>query len=312
MFAVAIAATFIALAAGTDAVPIRNQLHMSVIQRPRSATKGGGLRMPKGGGPIHPTYPLYKQCDPRWGSNEMGVPGPGERSTICGEGCAMSSTSMVLAGLGVTLDGELVNPGTLNKWLMDNNGYLCAAGDCNNLNLTFEEDFTNTIRYIGETPPGAYEQIAYDIEAGAIAHLAHVNNRTHFVLLTAVAKSEKGEQAFEVHDPFFNRTTYLYSDIADIIRYKIVRYPLFKQCDPKWGSDQMGTDDATICQVGCLMSSISSAIAGTDIPINGKGSNPGVLNAWLRANGGYTSGSDLEESVVPKIAPTRIAWPKDG
>ena len=50
--------------------------------------------------------PLYRQCDPRWGANEMGTVGNGERSTICGEGCAMSSVSSALAGLGVQIDGE--------------------------------------------------------------------------------------------------------------------------------------------------------------------------------------------------------------
>ncbi|RYG57094.1 hypothetical protein EON66_01240 [archaeon] len=35
----------------------------------------------------------------------MGVSGPGERSTICGEGCAMSSLSMALAAYGITING---------------------------------------------------------------------------------------------------------------------------------------------------------------------------------------------------------------
>lgn len=47
--------------------------------------------------------PLYKQCDPSWGQNQMGVKGNGERSNICGEGCAMSSVSMALAGIGVKI-----------------------------------------------------------------------------------------------------------------------------------------------------------------------------------------------------------------
>src|SRR5689334_13092825 len=45
------------------------------------------------------------QCNASWGNNPMGTNGPGERSTICGEGCAMSSLSMALAGLGATIDG---------------------------------------------------------------------------------------------------------------------------------------------------------------------------------------------------------------
>lgn len=44
------------------------------------------------------TYPKYTQCDPRWGKDEMGVKGPGERATICREGCAMTSATMMLAG----------------------------------------------------------------------------------------------------------------------------------------------------------------------------------------------------------------------
>lgn len=43
------------------------------------------------GAPAFRVYPRYLQCDPRWGNATMGTPGPGERSTICGEGCAMSS-----------------------------------------------------------------------------------------------------------------------------------------------------------------------------------------------------------------------------
>jgi len=60
--------------------------------RPRSV---GGFR----------PYPLYTQCNASWGGDPMGTNGPGERSTICGEGCAMSSLSMALAGLGITING---------------------------------------------------------------------------------------------------------------------------------------------------------------------------------------------------------------
>lgn len=81
-------------------------------------------------------FPTYKQCDPRWGGNEMGVAGPGERATICQEGCAMSSVSMALAGLGVTLDGAPVTPASMNSWLESHGGYTCIDGDCNNLVLS--------------------------------------------------------------------------------------------------------------------------------------------------------------------------------
>ena len=84
-----------------------------------------------------PPFPLFKQCDTRWGGDEMGVPGagPGERDTVCHQGCAMSALSMGLAGHKVTIGGEDANPGTLNAWLAANDGYACISGDCNNLVL---------------------------------------------------------------------------------------------------------------------------------------------------------------------------------
>lgn len=63
-------------------------------------------------------------------------------------------------------------------------------------------------------------------------------------------------------------------------------YPMYKQCDPAWGSQQLGTSSSTICQAGCLMSSAAMALAGI-----GKGYNPSSLNSWLRSNGGYVSGN---------------------
>jgi hypothetical protein len=62
-------------------------------------------------------------------------------------------------------------------------------------------------------------------------------------------------------------------------------YPLFKQCDPAWKNEQLGTSSNTICSAGCLMSSASMALAGT-----GHGYNPSTLNAWLKSHGGYVSG----------------------
>ncbi|TNV75787.1 hypothetical protein FGO68_gene6432 [Halteria grandinella] len=67
-------------------------------------------------------------------------------------------------------------------------------------------------------------------------------------------------------------------------------YPLFKQCDSAWGNNQLGTSSVTICKAGCLMSSMSMIINDCHKTIDGKASNPGTLNAWLRGHGGYVSG----------------------
>jgi hypothetical protein len=66
-------------------------------------------------------------------------------------------------------------------------------------------------------------------------------------------------------------------------------YPLFKQCDGRWGGNYLISQ--TVCQVGCLMSSVSMALNGLGKSVNGQSSNPGVLNAFLRSNGGYVSGN---------------------
>ncbi|CAM6001792.1 unnamed protein product [Sphagnum balticum] len=86
-------------------------------------------------------------------------------------------------------------------------------------------------------------------------------------------------------------------------------YPLYKQCDSKWGGEQLGTSSNTICKAGCLMSSVSMALAAI-----GKGYNPGTLNTWLKGHGGYVSGdlfvwgsvSSLGLSYVGKVADGQI------
>ena len=62
-------------------------------------------------------------------------------------------------------------------------------------------------------------------------------------------------------------------------------YPLYKQCDSKWGNEQLGTSSTTICKAGCLMSSVAMALSGT-----GQNYNPSTLNKWLKGHGGYVSG----------------------
>ena len=62
--------------------------------------------------------------------------------------------------------------------------------------------------------------------------------------------------------------------------------PVYKQCDSRWGGDKLGSD-STICKVGCLMSSVSSAMAGYGKTINGQTATPQTLNSFLKSNGGY-------------------------
>ena len=68
----------------------------------------------------------------------------------------------------------------------------------------------------------------------------------------------------------------------------------------------------TICEVGCLMTSVSEGLNGYNITIEGAAADPGTLNAWLRDNNGYDDSNDLYEAVVQEIDPEHIVWPSDG
>ena len=58
----------------------------------------------------------------------------------------------------------------------------------------------------------------------------------------------------------------------------------------------------TICEVGCLMSSVAMALNHYSVPIDGQSANPGTLNKWLQNNGGYVDGDDLDEEDVMKLS----------
>ena len=73
----------------------------------------------------------------------MGVEGPGERASICKEGCAMTCVAMALTQRGFTLEnGDVPTPKSLNRYLVENQGYHCDSGDCNNLVLSKPDDIT--------------------------------------------------------------------------------------------------------------------------------------------------------------------------
>ena len=73
-------------------------------------------------------------------------------------------------------------------------------------------------------------------------------------------------------------------------------YPLYKQCDPKWAQERLGTSSNTICGAGCLMSSAAMALKGT-----GHDFNPSTLNRWLTSHGGYASGDSFIWASIDKL-----------
>lgn len=294
------------------------------------------------------TYPLFKQCDPRWKDIPMGTKGPGEDSTICGEGCAMSSLSMVLAGTGATVNGAPADPATLNAWLEANNGYTCGGNDCNDLVLNIVSKLNASYQLLGEVPPPPLTFIQLGLLRGDVAFLAHIKHLHHFVLLTGYDQSQPQSEAFFVNDPYYNTTQYNYSDIQDVLMYtgwqmkndtvdleselsllqpleselsllqplqpvQPVQSSVIPRQYPlyKQCNPFWGNDtivSKTICQVGCFLSSISMALAANDVLINGAESTPDTFNKWMQQHNGYDDTNDLSEDVVPKINPEHVAW----
>lgn len=84
---------------------------LSLWAWPRPIGGAGGLPVP---GEILISVPQFLQGDPRWGDDHLGeTPG-----TLGGEGCAVSSASMVLGHYGMDID-----PKRLNCFLRDHEGY---------------------------------------------------------------------------------------------------------------------------------------------------------------------------------------------
>jgi hypothetical protein len=82
------------------------------------------------------------------------------------------------------------------------------------------------------------------------------------------------------------------------------RWNLYKQCDPTWGRNRLGTSNSeTICTAGCAMSSVSMILASENIKVDGKRADPGTLNDWLTRNGGYVDGDLLVWDAVSKLGP---------
>jgi hypothetical protein len=63
----------------------------------------------------------FNQCDSRWGSDPMGVPGVCQVA-ICDGGTLMTCIAMLLSWVAGEPDSP--NPGMLNTWLQDHGGYV--------------------------------------------------------------------------------------------------------------------------------------------------------------------------------------------
>ena len=62
-----------------------------------------------------------------------------------------------------------------------------------------------------------------------------------------------------------------------------IETPLFRQWDPRWGNDKLGSTSASLRNYGCTVSATAMALTSQGIKIE-----PGELNSQLTANNGFT------------------------
>jgi len=221
-------------------------------------------------------YVLYKQCDSQWGSETLGT----GSNTICAAGCAMSSVSMILATWGEQIDGSAANPGTLNKWLIDNNGY--ADGDLiawAAVNKLGKVQFSNMYS-------GAGSLSASDLRSNVDKSkptVVNVRSGSHWVLV--VGYQSNTSTSFIVNDPGFSDTSYEYSCMSNYVVYSA----------PSLTSTKSSTTTKSTTTTASSSSSPSSGSSGSS-PSSSGSSSPSSSGSSSPSSSGSSSPSSSGSS----------------
>jgi hypothetical protein len=85
----------------------------------------------------------------------------------------------------------------------------------------------------------------------------------------------------------------------------------FSQRDPRWADERLGTSPLCMAEAGCLVTAVASLL--TDFGAVGDlgslgGMNPGALNAWLVAHGGFVDGCRFVFGAVEPLGARLRAW----
>ena len=78
----------------------------------------------------------------------------------------------------------------------------------------------------------------------------------------------------------------------------------WKQCGMSWSNTRMGNSGKTICNIGCLVTSVSMLIAKSGVQTNIPNFNPGTFVEFLNSNGGFVSGGNFVWAGATKAAPS--------
>lgn len=157
----------------------------------------------------------YLQCGQSWSSSQIGTC---TNSTICTDGCAITCMAMLLKTNGVN-----VNPGTLNTYLTNNNGY---SGGCL---LIWDKGAGYPGSSISFTGSAAYSlsTIKSKIDAGNPVIVNVTTSVNHFIVVKGYNGSGTTASDFVVLDPLYQAEKLLsnYSTIIGLRTFSNVTNP---------------------------------------------------------------------------------------
>jgi hypothetical protein len=155
------------------------------------------------GGQCRPReYPLFKQCDSRWGSDKLG-----SSSTVCKVGCLITSVAMALNGLGKRIDGNIPDPKNFNQFLMTNGGYQ------GNLFLWYSVSKFG-FQFVGmPTDVNVIKKYVCDKYVVSI----NIDRGGHWVLAIGI----NADGSFQILDPGFNRNVVPANEVLRAGIYKV-------------------------------------------------------------------------------------------
>jgi parallel beta-helix repeat protein len=131
-----------------------------------------------------PPVSYFSQCDSRWGSDKLGGDGP----TICSQGCALTSTAMVMAYYGVDTDPQRLNDA------IGRAGYDAGYNIYWSAVRNVCHDEVNQIEYDpGTVKPFDTTVLNTHLDAG---HPVIVNVGGHFVVVTG-----RSDGTYYINDP---------------------------------------------------------------------------------------------------------------
>ena len=159
------------------------------------------------------TYPLYKQCDPKWATQTM------VHKTLCAVGCLLTSTAMALAKNTIRIQDATPDPASLNRYLQRNHGYVNHTDDLDENAVAAIDPrriHWNDNASMHRTHDLSWAQVTARLDAGNVT-IANVMHGRHFVLV--VGYDPATDDKLYVSDPGFDRASYSFS--SDVVGWRL-------------------------------------------------------------------------------------------